>query len=105
MGDPASPSPRRTFSGSISDMSDSGQNQPLDSAPTYGFGPFRLDPSAHTLTRNGVEVPLPPKLFDVLRLLLEAGGQTVDKEQFMAEVWSEAVVEEGSLTRSISRLR
>lgn len=76
-----------------------------DSGQIYVFGPFRLDTPAHTLTRDGVDVPLPPKLFDVLRLLLEADGQTVDKDRFMTVVWSDAVVEEGSLTRSVSRLR
>jgi DNA-binding winged helix-turn-helix (wHTH) protein/TolB-like protein/Flp pilus assembly protein TadD len=71
----------------------------------YEFGPFRLDGSAHTLLRDGVTVPMPPKLFDVLRVLVEARGATVPKERFMAEVWADTAVEDGSLTRSISRLR
>jgi DNA-binding winged helix-turn-helix (wHTH) protein/TolB-like protein/Flp pilus assembly protein TadD len=86
-------------------MQDSGGNRAIDTPRVYEFGPFRLDASAHTLQRDGVDVPLAPKLFDILRLLVEAEGQTVDKDQFMAVVWADSVVEEGSLTRSISRLR
>jgi DNA-binding winged helix-turn-helix (wHTH) protein/TolB-like protein/predicted Zn-dependent protease len=86
-------------------MQESGGNQAGARPRTYEFGPFRLDTSAHTLTREGEEVSLAPKLFDILRLLVEADGQTVDKDQFMAAVWADSVVEEGSLTRSISRLR
>jgi serine/threonine-protein kinase len=73
--------------------------------PVYEFGPFRLDPSQHTLYRDGVETPLTPKLFDLLLILVEARGRTVDKEQLMTAVWPDAIVEDGSLPRSISRLR
>ena len=85
-------------------MQESGGNRP-GRPRAYQFGPFRLDTAAHTLSREGDEVPLAPKLFDILQLLVEADGQTVDKDHFMAAVWSDSVVEEGSLTRSISRLR
>jgi DNA-binding winged helix-turn-helix (wHTH) protein/TolB-like protein/Tfp pilus assembly protein PilF len=71
----------------------------------YEFGPFRLDRARHTLYRDGVETPLTPKLFDLLLTLVEARGATVDKDLLLARVWPDAVVEEGSLTRSISRLR
>jgi hypothetical protein len=29
-----------------------------DGSRVYEFGPFRLDPAAHALYRNGVETPL-----------------------------------------------
>lgn len=86
-------------------MQDSGANRAAGKSRIYEFGPFRLDSSAHALYRDEAEVPLPPTLFDLLSLLVEAGGQTVGKDRFMAAVWAGSIVEEGSLTRSVSRLR
>ena len=73
--------------------------------PSFAFGPFLLDVSEQTLTRDGREVPLTPKLFDVLRLLVERQGHLVDKETFIEKVWDGGFVEEGALTRSVSMLR
>jgi DNA-binding response OmpR family regulator len=38
--------------------------------PFYEFGPFRLDLSEHTLLRDGHPLPLTPKVFDLLRVLV-----------------------------------
>src|SRR5688572_14085234 len=73
--------------------------------PSFAFGPFVLDVSEQTLTREGRDVPLTPKLFDVLRLLVEHQGHLVDKETFIEKVWDSGFVEEGALTRSVSMLR
>lgn len=77
----------------------------MSGRPLYEFGAFRLDPSRHALYRDGVETPLTPKMFDLLVILVEARGRTVDKEELLASVWPDAIVEEGSLPRTISRLR
>jgi Tol biopolymer transport system component/DNA-binding winged helix-turn-helix (wHTH) protein len=73
--------------------------------PSFAFGPFVLDVSEQTLSRDGRPVPLTPKLFDVLRLLVEHQGHLVDKETFIEKVWDGGFVEEGALTRSVSMLR
>ena len=73
--------------------------------PSFAFGPFVLDVSEQTLSRDGRAVPLTPRLFDVLRLLVENHGHLVDKETFIKEVWDGAFVEEAALTRSVSMLR
>ncbi|HET9704893.1 MAG TPA: winged helix-turn-helix domain-containing protein [Vicinamibacterales bacterium] len=73
--------------------------------PSFAFGPFLLDVSEQTLTRDGRPVPLTPKLFDVLRLLVEHHGHLIDKETFIERVWDGGFVEEGALTRSVSMLR
>ena len=39
----------------------------------YRFGEFELDGDAYTLRRDGRELPLQPKVFDLLRLLLKQG--------------------------------
>jgi TolB-like protein/DNA-binding winged helix-turn-helix (wHTH) protein/Flp pilus assembly protein TadD len=71
----------------------------------YEFGPFRLDPAERLLLRGGEPVPLEPKVFDTLVLLIRNSGHLLGKEELMSKVWPDAVVEEGSLTRNISTLR
>jgi DNA-binding winged helix-turn-helix (wHTH) protein len=71
----------------------------------YEFGPFRLDPKEHTLLRNGQPIPLRPKVFDILLVLIENRGHLVDKEQLMSLVWTEQFVEEGNINKNISMLR
>lgn len=73
--------------------------------PPFAFGPFLLDVAEQTLTRDGRTVPLTPKLFEVLHLLVEHQGHLVDKETFIEKVWNGGFVEEGALTRSVSMLR
>jgi DNA-binding winged helix-turn-helix (wHTH) protein/Tol biopolymer transport system component len=73
--------------------------------PSFAFGPFLLDVSEKTLTRDGHPVPLTPKLFDVLRLLVEHHGHLVGKDAFIEKVWDGGFVEEGALTRTVSMLR
>jgi TolB-like protein/DNA-binding winged helix-turn-helix (wHTH) protein/Flp pilus assembly protein TadD len=71
----------------------------------YEFGPFQLDPGEHTLLRNGQPIPLRPKVFDILLVLVENRGHLVDKEQLMSSVWTEQFVEEGNINKNISMLR
>jgi DNA-binding winged helix-turn-helix (wHTH) protein/tetratricopeptide (TPR) repeat protein/TolB-like protein len=71
----------------------------------YEFGSFRLDPAERTLFRDDEPVPLPPRLFDTLCALVERSGHLVEKDALMTRVWQDAFVEEGSLTRAVSRLR
>ena len=71
----------------------------------YEFGPFRLDAEEHLLLRDGEPVPLEPKVFDTLVLLIRNSGHLLEKDELMNKVWPDAAVEEGSLTRNISTLR
>lgn len=71
----------------------------------FEFESFRVDVSERQLWRDGSLVPLTPKVFDMLLLLLENKGETVEKERLIREVWVETFVEEGSLNRNISTLR
>jgi DNA-binding response OmpR family regulator len=49
----------------------------------------RLDPDARRAYRNGDEITLTPKEFDLLALLLSNAGSVVRREQLMSEVWDE----------------
>lgn len=71
----------------------------------YEFGPFRLFPGEQLLLRGDHSVPLTPKVFEVLALLVERHGHLVRKAELMEAVWPDSFVEEGNLTQSISVLR
>ena len=71
----------------------------------YEFGPFRIDPEERLLRRNGDVVPLPPKAFDTLLLLVRNSGRALDKNVLMKELWPDTFVEEANLAQHISLLR
>ncbi len=71
----------------------------------YEFGAYRIDGSERQLTREGVPVPLPPKVFDVLLVLVENHGHIVGKDELMSKVWADTFVEDANLTVNISALR
>ena len=71
----------------------------------YRFGPFRLDATRRRLFRDGDSISVPPKALDVLEVLIENRGRTVDKEDLLARVWPDTVVEDANLTQSIFLLR
>jgi len=71
----------------------------------FEFGDFRLDPEQHLLLRQGQPVPLTPKAFDLLVVLVESDGRLLTKDDLMKRVWSDSFVEEANLTVNISSLR
>ena len=71
----------------------------------YEFGPFRLDPAERQLLRNNQTVPLAPKAFDTLLLLVENSGHLLTKDELMKRLWPEAFVEEANLAQNISAIR
>ena len=71
----------------------------------YEFGPFRLDAAEHQLLREGKAVPLTPKVFDILLVLVQNNGHVLGKDELMKAVWPDSFVEEGNLTRNVSTLR
>jgi TolB-like protein/Tfp pilus assembly protein PilF len=71
----------------------------------YEFGKFRLNVAEGKLFCEETLIPLTPKAFETLIVLLKRNGEIVDKETLLNEVWHDAFVEEGSLARNISVLR
>lgn len=71
----------------------------------YEFDSFRVDVAERQLWQAGKPVFLTPKVFDMLLVLLENRGQTVEKDELIKKVWADTYVEEGSLNRNISTLR
>jgi DNA-binding winged helix-turn-helix (wHTH) protein/tetratricopeptide (TPR) repeat protein len=79
----------------------------LSTLPTcgYEFGAFRLDASRRLLWRDGAPVPLSPKTFETLLLLVREAGRVLRKEEFIARIWPDCHVEERNLTQHIFTLR
>lgn len=71
----------------------------------YEFGEFRLSTGERLLWKNGVAVPLTPKSFEVLVLLVKNHGRLVKKDALMAKVWPDQFVDDSSLTQNIYLLR
>lgn len=71
----------------------------------YEFGPFRVDADERQLLRAGQVVPLTPKVFDVLLVLVQHSGHVLTKDQVIKLVWPATEVEEGNLARNVSTLR
>src|SRR5215510_13478703 len=72
---------------------------------TYEFGPFRVDARERTLRCNGELVPLTPKVFDILLVLVQNSGRVLTKNEMMNFVWPDTAVEESNLARNVSTLR
>src|SRR5512143_3325537 len=71
----------------------------------FVFAPFRLDPVSQQLWRGGELIPLRPKLFAVLRHLLEHAGRLVTRDELRAAAWPATVVSESVLRGAIRELR
>lgn len=71
----------------------------------YEFGVFRLDPVRRMLLRDNRPVPITPKVFETLLILVLHSGEVVTKDDLMKELWPDAFVEESNLSQNIFMLR
>ncbi|HEV2486531.1 MAG TPA: winged helix-turn-helix domain-containing protein [Terracidiphilus sp.] len=72
----------------------------------YEFGAFRLDSAERVFARsNGERIPLAPKAFDTLLILVQHGGRVVKKDELLRTLWPDTFVEENNLNQHISALR
>lgn len=77
----------------------------LETGATFAFGPFWVSAERREVLCSGVPVQLGSRAFDLLVALLRREGQLVTKDELMAEVWPDTVVEENNLKVQISALR
>lgn len=71
----------------------------------FEFGLFRLDVRERRLAQDGHAVALHGKVFDTLHVLVANHGRLVTKDELMAAVWADSVVEETNLNHNICILR
>ena len=77
----------------------------MEKVYSYHFDAFQVDVAERRLTRGDEVVPLTPKVFDTLLVLLENRGHMLDKDQLMQRLWPDTFVEESSLAQNIFQLR
>lgn len=80
-----------------------GANQKIKQV--FEFGPFRVDPEKELLLRGDETVPLTPKTFQILLVLVRHSREIVTKDDLMKMVWPDTFVEEANLSRNIFLLR
>ena len=75
------------------------------SPPVYSFGDFVLNLGRGALFKDGTEIQLRPKSFEVLRYLVERSGKLVSRDELMTAIWGQTVVTEDSITHCVIDIR
>jgi DNA-binding winged helix-turn-helix (wHTH) protein len=73
--------------------------------PRFRFGPFVVSPAHRTLRREWNDVPLIPRYFDLLVLLLSERHRVVGRQEIFDRVWTDVVVSDGALSQAIRTIR
>ncbi len=73
--------------------------------PRYRFSGHTLSPARRVLVRGGRELPLIPRCFDLLVLLIERRNEAVSRQEIFDAVWSDVVVTDGALSQAVRILR
>ena len=72
---------------------------------TLRFGPFELDEAGRVVMCARQEVPLQPRVFDLLVYLIHNRDRVVSKDELLEAVWPRVTVTDNSLQRAASALR
>ncbi len=71
----------------------------------FEFGPFQLDEAGRVVMCARQEIPLQPRVFDLLVYLVHNQGRVVSKDELLDAVWPSVTVTDNSLQRAVSALR
>lgn len=71
----------------------------------FSFGDVEVREREFSIAKSGEVLPVEPKAFRVLLMLLRNPQKLIPKEELLNAVWGDAAVTENSLTRSIALLR
>ena len=55
--------------------------------PHVELGVVQVDLPGHRVLRNGAEIPMKPKVFELLAFLLRHPGQVMSRDQLLEQVW------------------
>ena len=75
------------------------------SAGPIQIGGIRMEPEGMRGTRNGVEVPLSTREFELLAYLMQNAGQTLSRERIFHDVWRTEYGDVGTVAINIKNLR
>src|SRR5687768_4626607 len=73
--------------------------------PSYRFNEFLVSPKRRVLVRDGRELPLIPRYFDLLVLLLERRHEAVHRRDIFDRVWTDVIVSDSALNQAIRTIR
>ncbi|RZU42302.1 response regulator transcription factor [Edaphobacter modestus] len=69
-------------------------------------GDLRIDPTAHRITKKGVEIHMTPKEFELMHILMRHAGNPIAHHKLLTEVWGQEYGNEREYLRTyISQLR
>src|SRR5580698_7421416 len=71
----------------------------------FRFGDIEVREREFSIVKAAEVLPVEPKAFRVLLMLLRNPQKLISKEELLNAVWGDAAVTENSLTRSIALLR
>jgi Tol biopolymer transport system component/DNA-binding winged helix-turn-helix (wHTH) protein len=71
----------------------------------FRFSEFELDGTKRLLFKEGEQIALHPKTFDLLELLVARRGEILSKDELLETIWEGQFVEESNLTVHVSTLR
>jgi DNA-binding winged helix-turn-helix (wHTH) protein/Tfp pilus assembly protein PilF len=72
---------------------------------SYKFGDFVVDGGAYRLLRDGTNIPLSPKIIDLLLFLAARPSVLVSKDDLFRALWPDVAVTDNALTQAVSELR
>ncbi|HQZ39744.1 MAG TPA: winged helix-turn-helix domain-containing protein [Vicinamibacterales bacterium] len=71
----------------------------------FRFADFEVSQRERRLRRQGRELPLIPRYFDLLVLLIERRPAVVTRRDIFDQVWGDVIVSDGALSQAIRTLR
>jgi len=71
----------------------------------FKFGPFSLNPISRILERDGRELPIGSRAFDMLVALVNKHGEILSRRELMACAWSGLSVEDSNIRVQMAHLR
>ncbi|MEX2695608.1 winged helix-turn-helix domain-containing protein [Rhizobium mongolense] len=71
----------------------------------FKFGPFSLNPVSRKLMRDGRELPIGSRAFDMLVALVNKQGEILSRRELMACAWSGLSVEDSNIRVQMAHLR
>jgi DNA-binding winged helix-turn-helix (wHTH) protein len=69
------------------------------------FGPFKLDSAKRELSRDGADIHVTPKAFDLLVLLVSEAPRVVAKRELHEHLWPRSIVSDATLAGLVKELR
>jgi TolB-like protein/DNA-binding winged helix-turn-helix (wHTH) protein/Flp pilus assembly protein TadD len=71
----------------------------------YRFDDVTVDGENFRVQKDGQNITLTPRAFDVLLVLIKNGGRVIEKQEIFDKVWKETFVGDNALTKIIKEIR